>query len=328
MNIDFERLFHALPSPYMLLDRELRFVDMNATYLAVTGRSREDLIGRHVFEAFPEEGEALALFRSAFERAAAGEANTVVRRLFRIPDGRGGLRDVWWTCHHIPVFDGEGRPCGLLQKAEDVTGLVAAERLQGVVAREFDHRIKNMLATIMAIARRTARNAASLESFLDGFDERLMALGRTHQLLVRNGWDGMNLGELLKGELSLYDARDHRVSLSGPEVRIHGTGAQALGLAIHELATNAAKYGALARPDTRLAVSWTLDAGAGDLEIVWRETGLRDLAPPTARGFGSTIIEKVMPLELAARVERRFLPDGLDCVIRIPADRLAPPPLD
>jgi PAS domain S-box-containing protein len=323
MTIDFERLFQELPSPYMLLDRDLRFVGMNAAYLAVTSRRREDLIGRYVFDAFPEEGENLATFRSAFERAAAGEANLVVRRLFRIPAVGGGFKDVWWTCHHIPVFDTEGRPNGLLQKAEDVTAAVDAERLQAIVAREFDHRVKNLLSTIMAIARRTARSAATLEVFLDGFDDRLTALGRTNQLLVRNGWDGMDLTGLMESELALYDADDRRVTVSGPAVRIHGNGAQALGLAIHELATNAAKYGALARPDTRLDVTWSREAATGDLEIVWCESGLGDLAPPTAHGFGSIIIEKVMPQELAARVERRFHPDGLTCVIRIPADRLA-----
>ncbi|MDR3497388.1 MAG: HWE histidine kinase domain-containing protein, partial [Ancalomicrobiaceae bacterium] len=291
-------------------------------YLAVTGRRREDLIGRHVFDAFPEEGEVLATFRSAFERAAAGEANILVRRLFRIPAADGGQKEVWWTCHHIPVFDAAGRQIGLLQKAEDVTATVAAERLQGVIAREFDHRIKNMLSTIMVIARRTAHGADSFDDFLNGFDDRLMALGRTHQLLVRDGWDGMKLADLLEGELILYDEFDRRVSLSGPDVWVHGTGAQALGLALHELATNAAKYGALARPDARLSVTWRIDGPDGDLEIAWRESGLRTLEPPTGRGFGSVIIDTVMPQELGASVDRRFHADGLDCVIRIPADRL------
>ncbi|MBS0244533.1 MAG: PAS domain-containing protein, partial [Proteobacteria bacterium] len=137
--IDYRRFFENLPSPYMMLDRDLRFVDMNARYLATIERSREELIGCYVFDAFPETGERLAKFRAAFLKALSGTPNTLVREPFSIarpePQG-GGKREVFWSCHHLPIYDADGEICGVAQKAEDVTSEVLAEKMRDVIARE------------------------------------------------------------------------------------------------------------------------------------------------------------------------------------------------
>ena len=319
-DVDFKRMFYVLPTPYLVLDRQLNIIDMNDQYLAVTKRTREDLIGRYVFDAFPETEERLTMFRDAFLRAVAGEANAIVKNLFSIPRPEsegGGMREVWWTCHHLPAYDADGNIVGMVQKAVDQTSEVLAERMRDIISREFDHRVKNLLTTVGTIARRTAKSALSTEHFIASFEARISAMARTHQLLVEGGWDGMSLEDLLSAELKPYVQADNRkVAIGGPRVSLTGKQAETLGLAFHELATNAAKYGALKDPEAALDVTWQRDDRT--ITIDWSETGLRGLQPPSAKGFGSVLIEMAVPAELAGTVERNYLPGGVHCRIEIP----------
>lgn len=328
-DIDFRKIFNSLPAPYMVLDRALHFVDMNERYLQTTQRTREDLLGRYVFDAFPESGERLAMFKNAFERAVNGEANSLVKKPFSIPrpdSEGGGMREVWWTCHHQPIHDTHGTVCGMIQQALDVTREVTAERMRDVVSREFDHRVKNHLSTIAAIARRTARSADSTEAFLTDFEARINAMARTHQLLVHGGWDGMTLADLVQSELDPYRQGEHRqITVGGPEVELSARQAQALGMALHELATNAAKHGAFRDPHAQLVVRWSVDPRTNDIALHWQEDGLYGVVEPATSGFGTTIIEHVLPAQVSGSVERRFLPTGLRCTIRMPHEAAQAP---
>lgn len=315
--VDFGDVFRHAPSSYMILDRELRYINVNECYCTVVGMPRDALIGRKVFDVFPEEGERLDRFKEAFERAVDGERNCVVRQLYRMPDADGTMRDVWWTCHHEPVRDLSGRICGVLQNANDVTAEVQAEQLRDVVLCELDHRMKNQLATISAIARRTARDAETTDEFLDSFDRRLQAMARTHQMLVDGQWNGLELGDLVRTELAPYGARnDGRIRISGPPVRLSPGEAQSLGLALHELSTNAAKYGGLGEHGQSLRVTWR--DGDGRVELTWAEQASRAIVPPSRHGFGSVIVDKLLPSQIGATVQRDYHADGLHCRIDIP----------
>ena len=320
IDVDFRRMFYSLPTPYLVLDKELRIVDMNELYLEVTQRSRASLLGQYVFDAFPESEERLTMFKTAFERAVAGEANSIVKSPFSIPrpaSEGGGMREVWWTCHHLPVYDSAGEICGMVQKAVDQTAEVNAERMRDIVSREFGHRVNNLLTTIASIARRTAKSARSTDEFISAFESRLSAMARTHQLLVEGGWDGMNLADLLSAGLKPYmDDAKHKIVLNGPPVALTAKQGETLGLAFHELATNAAKYGALKDSEASLEVRWSIDSE--NLTIDWSETGQRNLCVPKKSGFGSIIIEQALPSALSGKVERNFLPDGMRCRIKIP----------
>jgi PAS domain S-box-containing protein len=319
--IDFDRLFNVLPSPYMILDSQLRFLDMNARYLTVTERTRGELVGRYVFDAFPERGERLAKFKSAFEKAIAGEANSLVREPFSVerPECQGGgRREVYWTCHNLPVFTPTGQICGMLQKAEDVTAEVNAESMRDVIAREFDHRIRNILATVTSIARATALASPSPDGFLDAFDGRIEALARTHEMLSHGGALDADLGELVAAHIRPYRSRGSEPSVGGPAVRLSRRQTQGVGMALHELATNAAKYGALSRPEGRLSVLWTIDVEMGLCTLNWQEGGLRDLRPSTRTGFGTKILTRVLPMELGGKVDYRLRPTGLHFELSFP----------
>lgn len=319
--IDFQALFYRLPTPYMLLDADLRFVDMNEAYLAVTARQREDLIGRFVFDAFPEESQRRGKFEAAFRQALSGEANSLIREPFSIPvpDALGGgIREIWWNCHHIPVMNAVGSIVGMLQHAEDKTSEVLAEKMRDIIAQEFDHRIKNLLATVSAIARRTARSAQSPADFLSAFEARIAAMARTHDMLVKGGWDELSLRTLLESELQPFARDEYTLRLVGPHIELNGRQAQTLGMALHELATNAAKHGAFSKQEGRLVVEWTVDHEARSIVLAWRENGLTDVTKPERVGFGSTLIERILPMELGASVSRTFEPEGMHCIICLP----------
>ncbi len=322
--IDFADLFAHLPTPLMILDRELRYIDANALYLSITGRRLEELVGRFVFDVFPETPERRTIFENAFHRAVAGETNSVIRERFDIarPENEGGgLKRVLWTTHHFPVRDADGEIIGMLQKALDVTSEVEAEETRDAVLREFDHRIKNLLAKVGAIADLTARDETDLATYLDKFRQRLVALGRTQSLLLQARREAA-IADLLRAELLPYGAAGEAVELTGPDIALAGTTAQTMGMAFHELATNAIKYGALGRPGAAIRVSWSVDAEPGMLSLEWAETGYA-ASKPAKRGFGSTIVERLVPMDTGGKVERRFDGNGHFVRFLIPLDKLA-----
>jgi PAS domain S-box-containing protein len=319
--LDFHSLFAALPSPFMILDRDLRFVEMNDAYLATTKRTRADLIGRYVFDAFPEEPERLALFRNAFERALHGEANELVRTLFRVPkpaEEGGGFRDIYWTCSHAPLRDANGDVAFMIQHAQDVTEQVRAEQLNEVMARELEHRVRNILSVVTSIGRLAGRSATSVEEFMQGFNARLQARARTYSHLVEGQWSGMNLRALIENALEPYG--EHAgIAITPPDraIILSPDHAQALSLALHELATNAAKYGALASPGGQLDVSWRRDDDNSGYSLNWVERVPGGVADASRKGFGSRIIDQVLPSQINAEVVREVTPGGLNCTIKV-----------
>lgn len=319
IGLDFDNLFAITSTPLMVLDTSLCFVAANDCYLGITARRREDLLGRYVFDAFPESGDRLATMRDSFERALKGEANSLEKLVFAIERPNGGYQDAWWTCQQQPVIDADGAVIGVMQHTRDVSAEVAADRMRDVISLEYDHRVRNLLAKVSAIARRTARSAETMQQFIADFDPRILAMARAHELLVHGGWERLGLAELVAGELNPYATQsENQLRIAGPNAALSSHVAQALGMALHELATNAAKYGAFSRAGGHLDVIWSVDATNGGLHLVWSETGMTGIAVPKPTGFGSTIIDRVLPAETGGSVTREFTPSGLVCTIEIP----------
>ena len=199
----------------------------------------------------------------------------------------------------------------------------AAENDIRLLMREVAHRAKNQLTVVASMAKQTARNARSLPSFLDSFQKRLYGLARSTDLLIAGGTSGVDLRELLVAQIEPFRPEDpKRLELSGPALRLANQAAQTIGLAVHELATNAAKYGAFAARGGYLRVSWQIEEEM--LVIVWREHLQRLRRRPVKRGFGTEIIERMLGGTLDAEITRTFHRDGLECIFRIPADRILP----
>jgi two-component sensor histidine kinase len=196
----------------------------------------------------------------------------------------------------------------------------AVERSE-ILLGELNHRVRNMISNIRLLARRTVKTSGDLDAFAASFEARLAALGRTQDLLAAGTADAISLAETLRQELRAHGADTaERLSLAGPDVEVPAKTAQALGMAFHELATNAGKYGALAHDGARLEVSWQklADRDKHDMFICWRERGVPIDQAPSRRGFGSETIERSLPYMLGGEAKLVFNPDGLECLIRFP----------
>jgi two-component sensor histidine kinase len=217
-----------------------------------------------------------------------------------------------------PLRDSEGRPYGAVAAFVDITARKKAEEQRDLVIAELSHRVKNTLAIVTSIARQTFSNSQDVDEARRSFDARIRALGQTHSRLAEGSWSGVRLKTLLQDELAPYAHKDGRnVRLEGPPTRLSPRIALTLGLALHELATNAAKYGALSSRSGSVEVCWAEDA-KHDLHIRWTETGGPAVAPPTRRGFGRLLLERALASNLGGVVDITFANTGLQCSISIP----------
>ena len=460
--IDFHAIFDRIPSPYMLLDRDLRYVAANAAYLKITAREWAELEGRGLFEAFPSEGASRRdLEASIFRARDSGEVDELPLIHYAIERPAhlgGGFEDRFWSATHTPIPDDTGVTRFILQHTQDVTaiqrlkdaalgrrspavrlsedvlrraetvqiqvqqlrnlfmqapsfmavlrgpnhvfdlannayaqlighreviGLPAGTALQEMVEQgfvelldrvlqtreafvgrrvkvalqrevgapleeryldfvyqpivdpdgtaagvfvegvdmteqvqaderqrllldELNHRVKNTLATVQAIAQQTLRGVSDPEAFAGAFEARLLALSQTHNALTDSHWAGAGLRQILLQELGPYGAE--RIVMNGPDVHLPARLALSLGMVFHELATNAAKYGALAQAG-KLVLTWSVQNDA--LQFEWRETGGPPVVTPKRRGFGSRLVERSIAGELGGWVEADYAPDGL-----------------
>lgn len=221
-----------------------------------------------------------------------------------------------------PIRDADGQIIGASTVARDVTERVEAEKHRRLLTAELDHRVKNTLATVQSIALLAGQRAATVDDFRKAFHRRLMALAQTNNLLTQSHWTSVSLRQMLAAELSPYgDDGKQRFSMVGPDVSLNPKQALALGLGFHELATNAAKYGALSLADGGLVeISWDVATSDGGtmLQIRWNESGGPTVEQPSLRGFGSGLIERGLQSELDAQVELEFRPEGVSCSMWIP----------
>lgn len=212
------------------------------------------------------------------------------------------------------------------QAVEDRIALAWFEQQSSIrnsLTRELNHRVKNTLANVLSIISLTRRRAATLGEFADSLEGRIRALSATHDLLTQSDWGTTPVGMVIRAELAPYaqDANRH-LDLAGPDVELAPNDALSLGLAIHELATNAAKYGALSVETGRVTVHWAM-AGDDVARIEWTELGGPPISPDARRkrGFGTELIEKIVAHELRHPVELRFEPTGVRCILMIPVRR-------
>ena len=185
---------------------------------------------------------------------------------------------------------------------------------QIILAREVDHRAKNALAVAQAIVRLS--QASTIEEYIAAIEGRISALARAHALLSDARWQGASLRTIVEEELAPFRGSDaSRFTVSGPDILLKPASAQGIALALHELATNAAKYGAFACPSGKLGLSWDL---AGSLRIFWQESGVLNTKPPTSLGFGTRVINLSIESQLNGRTNYEWCDDGLHCILEVP----------
>jgi PAS domain S-box-containing protein len=297
---------------------EHRFTLVNQSYRRLVGD--RDLVGRTVREALPDlEGQG---FFELLDRAyASGEPafGRDVQVVFRASPGVPP-EERYVDFIYQPVRERDGAVSGILCQGTDVTDRVLYAARQRLLLDELNHRVKNNLAAVQSVAAMTARGSENLLAFQRDFQARLAALARTHDVLARNAWEATDLRALLSAALRPFG--EERIALRGPEVMVSARQASALGMVAHELAANAAKYGALSTEGGRVEVTWDEVPGEGDrraLRFEWREVGGPAVAgPPERRGVGSRLIERSAATDLGGAGRLDFRPEGLRCSIEAP----------
>ncbi|MEA2935585.1 MAG: hypothetical protein QOD74_2231 [Variibacter sp.] len=298
-------------------DADLRYTAVTNPFL---GRSVEEFLGRSDEEVLPDENRSTILAL----KHRAREAGAAQKRDVRLRDGE---TDRWFDFHVEALRDARGETIGLTSAAIEVTERKESEAQLRLLMRELTHRSKNLLAVIQAMARQTARSATSIERFIEQFSGRLQALAMSHDLLLQEGWHGASIHEIVRLQLGPYLGREQsQIRFDGPPVLFKPEAAQGLGLAIHELATNAVKYGALSSPIGRVSLIWRrLPASEGyGLEVAWTESGGPTVAKPAHRGFGTLAIERHLAHALDGEVQLTFPPQGVHCRIVVPVSQFVP----
>jgi len=295
------------------------FLRVNEAICAITGFSREHLLASKLFtHTHPEDADP---DREGFRKQVAGELEfySVEKRFIR-KDGRV----IWMSVRSSPVRAAAGKLLYLVRVVQDITERKAAEQRAKLLIDELNHRVKNTLATVQSLASQSARSAPTPAAFRESFEGRLIALSKAHDQLTQHHWESADLRELVSGSLAPY-AGAERVVLRGEDVVLRPRAVLTLAMTFHELATNAAKYGALSVPGGRIEIRWRpvrLQGGDGRalLQIDWLEEGGPPVAEPNQRGFGSKLIEGSVKAELGGSARLTFAPEGLRCEMLIPLE--------
>ncbi len=214
------------------------------------------------------------------------------------------------------LLDRKGNPNQLATVTRDISDRKRHEEHLDLLMHEVNHRAKNMLTVVQAISNQTA--AKSPKDFLARFTERLRALSANQDLLVRNEWGGVDIADLVRAQLAAFaDLMGSRISMHGPKLRFNAGAAQAVGLALHELATNASKYGALSTGTGSVEVCWRLDGNI--FAMNWTERGGPPVSAPTHRGFGSTVVNAMAKRSVQGEVHLDYAPSGVGWTLTCPA---------
>ncbi|NIX76930.1 PAS domain-containing protein [Microvirga sp. c23x22] len=298
---------------------DLVFEIVNDAFEQVVGH--RDLIGRPVREAMSEIEEQ-GFFELLDEVYQTGQPFVGRQMPLRLQRQRGGpIEEAYFDFVYQPIRDRSGKVTGIFLEGSDVTDRVWAEEYQQLLINELNHRVKNTLATVQSIVSQTLRHATNQAEARKAIEQRLAALSRTHDMLIRENWKGAEIRQLVAQTLEPFQSGAHkRFNVAGPELKLSSRTALDLSLTLHELATNAVKYGALSNDAGRIEVIWSVDGSTDPphLRLRWEEEGGPPAHPPDRKGFGSRLIERSLARDLDGEVAIEFRPRGVVCTIEAP----------
>lgn len=290
----------------------------NQSFLTLTGYDREEVLGQsfNFLMARGADRVALKQIESAFEGSTQGSAEISYRR-----------KDGSVFCAAIlisPVLDKSGGIVEHFASFVDLTKQKQEQAQSTMLIDELNHRVKNTLATVQSIVSQALRKGSDPRAIQEAIESRLFSLSRSHDLLSRENWKGAGLRDLVEAALEPFgvaNGRSERFLITGKNVCLPANEALALGIAFHELATNAVKYGAFSNATGSILLTWAIEPTpeGGRLILHWQEKNGPAVTPPARTGFGSRVIERGLPHELGGEVRLDYLTEGLECTINIPA---------
>ena len=301
-------------------DQETASVACDRSVETVIGSSGGSLPVTRFLNLFAEDDTHAARTLLEDPRRALGSAHELEFQVRRLGDGTE-----CWIAMRATADTRSGETVGSVR---DITAIKRYDAQVHMLMREVTHRSKNLLAIIQAMARQTVKDSLSAEEFERRFSARLRGLSFSHELLASQDWRGASLTELAEGHLkTLRDRFDGRVQIAGPVVFIRPEAAQNIGLALNELSTNALRFGALSGHQGTVRLEWQIvadEAGARSLRMIWTEAGGdREVRPPSQRGFGRNVMERVVTRALDASVTMNFAPTGLRWSLEMPVSHIA-----
>jgi PAS domain S-box-containing protein len=276
------------------------------------GYSAEEAIGRPLDILLPEDKHEE--FEEAIARVRAGETLELETEWL----AKGGVR-IAVDMLGGPLRDAVGNIIGTGIAARDNRERQRHQKEMQVVLHELSHRAKNLLSVVSAMANQTARSCETFDEFQPRFADRLRALAASHDALVERNWAGVPMAELVRAQLAPFDEID-RVASVGPNVVLKAKAAEQIGLCLHELATNATKYGALSTPGGSVEISWELDGN--DFHLIWRERGGPVVVKPARTGFGSLVLQRLAAASLNGKAVKEFAPEGITWRLNCPANQI------
>ena len=322
--LDFRTVFDASPQPILLLAADpprFTMLAVNTAHALSFGTTPEVLTGLGVLEVFgPSPAPEAAEFRDAIKVSmeavlATRSPHVMAVRPYPVQSPQGEPTERYWSAINAPMLGPDGAVTHIISCVQDVTGEVLERRSEEarlLLMREVDHRARNALTVVQSMVRLTT--AGSMEDYREVLDGRVAALARAQTSLAARRWEGAWLSDVVEAELaSLADPGQYRVS--GARVLVPAEHVQAVSMVVHELATNASKYGALSSHGGSLAISWSQDADGG-LSISWAETTVHLVRPPQRQGFGSHLIGQ-LARQLGGEVSYDWRPGGLRADFRL-----------
>ena len=301
-------------TPFMLIrcSRDLRYRFISEAYARWLGRPREEVLGATILETVGIQ--TFNTVRPYIEQVLQGIAVD-----FECEREFPGIGKRWLNVAYRPELDAGGNVDGWIGSLLDVTARKRAEERQGLLLAELDHRVKNILAQVAVVASSTRQGSRSIRDFMRSLDGRIQSMAAAHTLLSESGWQNVGLGTLVRNQLAPY-ATGTNLTISGTDVVVNSAETQAVARVLHELATNAAKYGALSAPGGRVSVGWELkpNGGSTHLTLAWRESGGPPVASEHPSSYGTNLIRNLIPHELGGTVDLTFATEGVNCKIEIP----------
>lgn len=305
----FREIFEQANDYIFTSDLDQRITSGNPAAIAALGLPFDQIAGRSFADFLRPDQFAQTSAMLAHKLAHGGTTRHKVA--VAAADGR----EMAWEVNSRLILDANGRPTGLHAIGRDVTEAERAQAHQRLLINELNHRVKNTLAIVQSIARQSFGRDVDPVIARDKFEARLAALAEAHDLLTRENWHSASIATVAAEALAAHDDTG-RILMDGPDVRVGPKTAISLALALHELATNALKHGALSRPDGRVRFAWTREGE--EIEMRWIEENGPSVTPPERRGFGTRMIERGLAAEFGGAVTLDFARDGLRCTIRAP----------
>ena len=294
--------------PQCLLWGPQHTVIHNDAFLPILG-NKPLAIGRSFGDVW---AEAWHLIGPLVDRAYAGEPTFIEDYELTIQRG-GRPEQAYFTFCYSPIRDDDGRIAGMIDTVMETTEKVRTQQRARLINAELAHRMQNTLAIVSSIADQTFRNSVSLEEARTTFARRMKALGQAQQVLTQSSWISAPMAAIIEGALTPHSAAPGEICAQGPPVDLSPRQALSLSMAIHELATNSMKYGALSVAGGEVTVRWRLEPIKGDecLRLTWTESGGPKVTPPERRGFGSRLIEQVLAADFGGKVSMSYPPEGV-----------------